>query len=90
MGPFTRTEEQKLRSDLFFKRTFPLLIFGLVIGYTGIKVIHSIFAGARYEYFLSYIWIAVFFIGFIFANQILVVQQYQKARKEPSSPKKVI
>lgn len=88
MGPFKRTEEQKLRSDLFFKRTLPLLTFGLVIGYAGLKLIHTVFTGARYEYFISYLWIAVFFIGFIFANQILVVQQYKKAHNGPSSLKR--
>jgi len=73
-----RNAEQKMRSDLFIKKTLPLLAAGLLIGYGGLKAIHTIFEGARYEYLASYLWIAVFFIFFVYANQVLVVQRFRQ------------
>jgi len=71
--------EDKLRARLFYARTLPLLVASLAVGYAGLWAIRSWMAGSTYAHLATYLWMAVFFGLFIFANQALVVQPYRRA-----------
>lgn len=79
MGRIALGEEDRLRMRLFYTRTVPVLVVSLLVGYAGLGAIHAVLAGNAYEQLAAYIWMALFFVLFVTANKVFVVQPYRRA-----------
>jgi hypothetical protein len=79
MGRIALGKEDKLRMRLFYTSTVPVLVASLAVGYIGLEAVHSFLAGSAYERLAAYLWMAVFFVLFVLANQVFVVQPYRRA-----------